>query len=159
MPVSTESEFSTKFTLMATFRTCISSPNPPADVFAYLARFSNAAYWDPGISGAEDITPGPPVFGSTYRLQVRFLGYSVPLEYQIEEIDAPKHVVLRAENAIVRSIDVIGVAPTPSGGSSVTYEATLTPKGISVVLAPLIGVVFRRIGGRAAAGLRTALGA
>ena len=84
-------------------------PDTPADVFEYLARFSNAAYWDPGVSSAEDITPGPPAYGSTYRLVVRFLGLSVPLEYRIEEIDTPKRVVLRAENSMVRSTDVIEV--------------------------------------------------
>jgi hypothetical protein len=144
---------------MVTYRTSVSSPQPPADVFAYLARFSNAVHWDPGVSAAEDITPGPPAFGSTYRLMVRFFGFTLPLEYRIEEIDAPKRVVLRAENAMVRSTDAIEVALTLGGGSTVTYEATLTPKGASAALAPLIGVIFRRIGDRAAAGLRAALAA
>ncbi len=144
---------------MPTYRTAISSPRPPADVFSYLARFSNAAHWDPGVSAAEDITPtpGPPAFGSTYRLMVRFLGITVPLEYRIEGIDAPKRVVLRAENAMVRSTDVIEVAPALSGGSTVTYQATLAPKGASAAFAPLIAMVFRRIGDRAAAGLRASL--
>jgi hypothetical protein len=144
---------------MATYRTSVSSPRPPADVFAYLARFSNAARWDPGVPAAEDLTPGPTVFGSTYRLMVRFLGLTVPLEYRIEEIDAPKRVVLRAENTMVRSVDVIEVAPALGGGSTVTYEATLTPKGSARALAPIIGLVFRRIGDRAAAGLRASLAA
>lgn len=142
---------------MATYRTSVSSPRPPADVFAYLARFSNAARWDPGVSDAEQITPGPPALGSTYRLRVRFLGVTVPFEYRIEEIDAPKRVVLQAENTMVRSTDVIEVAPVLGGGSSVTYKATLTPKGPSTALAPLIGVIFRRIGDRAAAGLSASL--
>jgi hypothetical protein len=142
---------------MVTYRTSVSSPRPPADVFAYLARFSNAASWDPGVSGAEEITPAPPAPGSTYRLMVRFLGLTVPLEYRIEEIDSPRRVVLQAENTMVRSTDVIEVAPGPDGGSTVSYEAELTPKGLSVALAPLIGVAFRRIGDRAAAGLRASL--
>ena len=100
---------------MATYRTSVSSPRPPADVFAYLARFSNAAHWDPGVAAAEDVTAGPPAFGSTYRLQVRFLGLTVPLEYRIEEIDAPNRVVLQAENSMVRSTDVIEVAEALTG--------------------------------------------
>jgi dehydrogenase/reductase SDR family protein 12 len=136
----------------------VSSSQSPRDVFAYLARFSNAASWDPGVSAGKDITPGPPGLGSTYRLQVRFLGLTVPLDYRIEEIDEPKRVVLRAENAMVRSTDVIEVKGAPNGGSTVTYDATLTPKGISAAFAPLIGVMFRRIGDRAAAGLAAALG-
>jgi hypothetical protein len=142
---------------MATYRTSVSSPRSPADVFAYLARFSNAAGWDPGVSAAQDITAGAPALGSTYRLMVRFLGRTVPLEYRIEYIDPPRRVVLRAENAVVRSTDVISVAPTLGGGSTVTYEATLTPKGLSAAMAPLLSVLFRRIGDRAAAGLRASL--
>jgi len=142
---------------MATYRTSVSSPKSPADVFSYLARFSNAAHWDPGVSAAEDITPGPPAFGSTYRLMVRFLGLTVPLEYRIEEIDAPTRVVLQAENSQFRSTDRIEVAEASDGGSTVTYEATLTPKGIAAAFSPLMGVVFRRIGDRAAVGLRAAL--
>ncbi len=142
---------------MATYRTSVSSPRPPADVFGYLARFSNAALWDPGVASAEDVTPGPPTLGSTYRLQVRFLGLTVPLDYRIEEIDAPKSVVLRAENSQFRSIDRIEVAEASDGGSTISYEATLTPKRIAAAFSPLVGVGFRRIGERAATGLRAAL--
>jgi hypothetical protein len=142
---------------VVTYRTSVSSERSPADVFAYLARFSNAAAWDPGVASAEDTTAGPPAPGSTYRLMVKFLGGTVPLDYRIEEIDPPQRVVLRAENAAMRSTDVIEVRPTPDGGSTVTYVASLTPKGVAAGLAPILAVVFRRIGARAAAGLRTAL--
>ncbi len=60
-----------------------------------MARFSNAAEWDPGVTEAAEDDPGPPAFGSTYRLKVRFFGLTVPLEYRIEEIDRPRRVVLR----------------------------------------------------------------
>ena len=144
---------------MTTYHMSASSPRLPADVFAYLARFSNTVEWDPGVTAAEDTTPGPPALGSRYRLVARFLGLSVPLEYRIEEIDAPRRVVLRAENTMVRSTDVIEVSPGPGGGSTVTYKATLTPKGASTVLAPLLGMAFRRVGDRAAIGLRNMLAA
>ncbi len=142
---------------MTTFHAFVSSPRSAAEVFTYLARFSNAEEWDPEVTGAEELTPGPPTRGSSYRLVARFLGFSVPLEYRIEEIDPPRRVVLRAENTMVRSTDVIEVTATAGGGSSVTYEATLTSKGPSRLLAPLVAVAFRRIGDRAAAGLRAAL--
>ena len=142
---------------MAIDRMSVSSPRPRADVFAYLARFSNAASWDPGVTAAEDVTAGPPALGSTYRLRVKFLGLTVPLDYVIEEIDAPKRVVLQAENSRFCSTDKIEVAEASDGGSTVTYEARLTPKGIAAPFGPLMGVVFRRIGDRAGAGLRAAL--
>jgi hypothetical protein len=105
------------------------------------------------------MTSGAPGNGSTYRLVVRFLGLSVPLQYCIEEIDSPKRVVPQAENFMVRSTDVIEASPASGGGSTLIYQATLSMKGPSAVLAPPVGVAFRRIGDRAAASLRAALAA
>ena len=142
---------------MSTYRTTIASPWSPADTFAYMARFSNAAKWDPGVLAAEETEPGPPRRGSTYWLVVGALGRRLPLEYRIEEIDPPRRVVLRGENSAIRSTDVIEVSPMPEGGTEVSYEATLTAKGAALLLTPLVGVALRRIGDRAAAGLKAAL--
>ena len=142
---------------MSTYRTTASSTWPPAEAFAYMARFSNAAKWDPGVLTAEDAGQAPPSRGSTYRLVVGVLGQRVPLEYRIEEIDPPRRVVLKAQNAMISSTDVIEVSPAPGGGSAVIYKATLTPKGPAVLLTPLVGVALRHIGDRAAAGLRAVL--
>ncbi len=142
---------------MATYRTSFTSPLKAADVFGYVARFSNAAEWDPGVLEAQDLGRGVPRRGSTYRLVVSFLGRPVPLEYEIVEIDPPRRVVLRAQNGLVRSTDVIEVAPSVGGGSRLTYSATLRPRGMAALMAPVIGVMFRRIGDRAAAGLRAKL--
>jgi Polyketide cyclase / dehydrase and lipid transport len=129
----------------------------PTEAFAYLARFSNAAEWDPGVTSAEQLSSGPPALGSTYRLVVRFLGLSAPMDYSINEIEVPRRVVLQAENVAIRSTDVIEVAPQPSGGSHVVYEANLRTKGVFVVISPVIALAFRGVGDRAAKGLRQAL--
>lgn len=144
---------------MAVYHTTVWSPRPQADVFEYLARFSNAAEWDPGVIEAQDTTPGPPRQGSSYRLVVAFLRRRIPLDYRITEINPPLRVVLEAENAMIRSTDVIEVAPAPQGGSAMTYTATLTLKGVMALFAPLLGAGFKRIGDRAAQGLRDTLAA
>ena len=74
---------------MATYSNRFMSPRSPSDVFEYLARFSNAADWDPGVVEAQDLGGGPPRQGSTYRLVVRFFGRQLPLDYQIVDIDRP----------------------------------------------------------------------
>ncbi len=144
---------------MATYRARVTSRWPPAEVFDYMARFSNAARWDPGVAEATEDDPGATGLGATYRLVVRNYGRSIPLNYRIEEYERPHRVVLRAENALVRSTDVIEVVPDPQGGSILTYHATLELKGGAVLFTPLLGLSFRRIGDRAAAGLRRALAA
>jgi len=122
-----------------------------------MARFSNAADWDPGVTEATEVDPGAPTLGSTYRLMVRAFGRAVPLEYRITEFDRPHRVVLSAENSMVRSTDVIEVSADPQGGSTLTYDATLRFKGVAALFTPLVNVSFRRIGDRAIVGLRAAL--
>jgi len=144
---------------MATYRARLTSPRPPTEVFDYMARFSNAAEWDPGVTGSTEAEPGAPALGRTYRLTVRSFGRAVPLEYRIVEFDRPHRVVLTAENSTVRSTDVIEVDAAPGGGSTLTYVATLGLKGVAALLTPLLGLPFRRIGDRAIVGLRAALAA
>jgi Polyketide cyclase / dehydrase and lipid transport len=144
---------------MATYRARVTSPRPPAEVFDYMARFSNAAKWDPGVIDATEAYPGAPALGSTYRLVVRALGRAVPLEYRIAEFDRPRRVVLSAQNWLVRSTDVIEVCAAPGNGSTLTYDAALVLRGPAAMLTSLLGLSFRRIGDRAIVGLRTALAA
>ena len=144
---------------MATYRARVTSPRPPAEVFDYLARFSNAAEWDPGVTEATEVDPGPPALGSAYRLMVRTFVRAVPIEYRIAEFDRPHRVVLSAENSMVRSTDVIEVSAGPGGGSTLMYDATLGLKGAAALFAPLLGLSFKRIGDRAIVGLRAALAA
>src|SRR5271165_3012946 len=115
---------------MAHYRARVASPRPPVQVFDYMARFTNAAEWDPGVTEATEADPGAPARGSTYRLMVRVFGRAVPLEYRITEFDRPHRVVLRAENSMVRSTDVIEVSAVPGGGSTLTYDAALELKGV-----------------------------
>ena len=144
---------------MATYCARVTSPRPPEEVFDYMARFSNAAEWDPGVTEATEADPGPPTLGSTYRLKVRAFGRSVPLDYRISEFDRPHRVVLSAANSMVRSTDVIEVSAGPEGGSTLTYDATLGLTGVAALFTPLVDLSFRRIGDRAIVGFRAALAA
>ena len=127
-----------------------------ASAFAYLSRFDRAAEWDPGVEAGEMLTPDPVGAGSRFRLVARFLGRRIPLEYEIIEYDDDERIVLRAENSSVRSVDTITFEDDVQG-SMIVYDARLDAKGVGRLADPLLAVVFRRIGGRAAAGLRARL--
>ena len=143
---------------MARFRTTIDSPKSPEEAFDYLAEFSNARDWDPGIVEAANLTPAPAGIGSRFHLVSRFLGRRVPLEYRITDFERPSRVVLSADEASIRSTDEIRFVARSDGGTQVTYEADLQLKvPFAAVFDPLLALAFRRIGARAAAGLREAL--
>jgi hypothetical protein len=86
---------------------------------------------------------------------VGFLGPSLPWQCFAEKIGPTRRAVVPAENFMVRSADAIEASPPSGGGSTMVHEANLAMKGPSAVLAPSAGAAFRRIGDRAADGLRT----
>lgn len=141
---------------MTTYRTVIDSAREQDEVFEYLATFSNAGEWDPGVTGAEPLTPGPPDVGSVYRLRVRVAGRDVPFDYRVVAIDRPTRVVLRAEQSGMVSTDTITVEQA-GAGSQVGYVAVLESRGVLRLAAPLVARSFRKMADRGADGLRRAL--
>ena len=124
--------------------------------FSALSHFDRAAEWDPGVESAEMLTPEPVGLGSRFALAARFGGRTLPLVYEIVDYQHADRLVLRAENAFVRSVDTITFEDL-SDHTAITYDARLVPKGVSRLAAPLFAVAFRRIGDRATAGLRAYL--
>jgi hypothetical protein len=152
---------------MARYRTQITTDIARDQVFSDLARFDRAAEWDPGVAEGTMLTPEPVGRGSRFALRAKFLGRTLPLEYEIIEFEPGARVVLCAETPLVRSIDTITFASVPADASTtdarsdatvVTYDARLEPKGLARLAAPLLALAFGRIGDRASAGLRERLG-
>lgn len=141
---------------MARYRTTVPSDRTPDATFAYLADFSSTAEWDPGIDRAERLDAGPVTVGSRFRVVARFLGRDVELVYTVTEHDAAaRRIVLRGENTTTVSVDEIVVGDD----ASVTYDADLTLKGPGKLFDPVLGLLFGRVGDRAADGLRATLAA
>ena len=141
---------------MAEYRTTIESSRSPEDAFEYLATFSNAAEWDPGVAAGQALQAGPPRVGAVYRLDIPVAGLTSTFDYRVVELDRPHRVVLRAEHPLARSVDTITV-DTGTRGSLVHYHAVLHPRGVLRLFAPAVARRFRAVGDRAASGLRTAL--
>ncbi len=141
---------------MARYRDTIASPKNAEDVFDYMAMFSNVSQWDPTAAEAHPIDGNAPGQGARFHVLVRWLGREIPLEYTTTAYDRPKRLVVRAENATTISEDTITVEPSGTG-CEMTYEARLTIKGAMRISDPLFGLLFKRLGDNAAAGLRREL--
>lgn len=140
---------------MARYVTTIDSRLPPDEAFAYMADFSHAVEWDPSVEEAKRV--GAAGSEAAFELVVRFGGRRLPMRYETAAFDpSQRRVVLRADNPRFISCDTITVTPTPAG-SSVHYDAALDLRGAGKLLDPLLQVLFRRTGDKAAAGMRAAL--
>jgi hypothetical protein len=138
---------------MPHYATILTVPAPPEQVFDRLSRFDRAAEWDPSVREGELLTPGPVRLGSRFRIVVDVLGRGVPLVYEVVELTPGRRISFHAETAGVVSHDVLSFVPG-ADGTVLVYDARLDLKGPSRLLSPLVALAFRRIGDRAAAGLR-----
>ncbi len=141
---------------MAHYTTTLHSLMHPTDAFAYLADAEHFADWDPGVTRATRVAGNGPGLGAAYDLDVRSGPRTMTLRYETTDWDPPHRLILRAESRLLLSIDEIRVEPD-AVGSRVTYDARLTLKGAAAIFDPLLALTFRRIGDRAAGGLRRAL--
>ncbi len=145
---------------MAHYETTIESPLTPSEAFDRLCDVNRFAEWDPGVVKARQVEGSAPGPNAAYVLSVKgFVGNTLDLRYDVTEFAEPERLHLVAESSLLRSDDIITIAETATG-SAVTYAADLDltgPGGVLGMADPLLGLVFKRIGDRAAAGLRTFL--
>jgi hypothetical protein len=143
---------------MAHYQATIASRRSAQDTFDYLATFSNAAEWDPGVLSGEQLDPGPVRSGTRFRLVVPFVGRHLALTYEVTRHEPQREVVLAAASPLLRSTDRIVVTPD-GAGASVSYNADVRLRGPLGLLDPVMRSGFQTIGEKAAAGLARALSA
>jgi carbon monoxide dehydrogenase subunit G len=141
---------------MAHYKASLNTPRPPEEMFSYLSDFSTTERWDPGVIEAKRLGEEPVREGTEFRLLASFLGRKTPLVYRIIEYDPPSAVTFRGESSTVVSLDRITFEPA-NGGTRITYDGDLALKGRLKLADPLLQVAFKRVGGRALAGLRSTL--
>ena len=144
---------------MARYVTTVRSPWSPDEAFSWMADLRNFAHWDPGVKRVTQVDGEGAGADARVDVTVAGVGRDLVLRYETVEFDPPHQVLVVAANAMLTSEDRITVVPEDDGGCSVTYDADLRLSGVLRLADPGLRLVFGRIGDRAAAGLRAALGA
>jgi len=142
---------------MARFVTSVLTPRTPGEAFEYMLDVRNFAGWDPGVRQVVRVAGDGTAVGSSYDLTVVAGGTTV-MRYTLTELERPRRFVLRSRTTFLTSIDEVRIDEAPGGGARVTYDAKLTLNGPLRIFDRALGVAFRKIGDRAAVGLRRALG-
>lgn len=143
---------------MPKYRTTVGSSWTAERAFEYLLDLEHFADWDPGVKRSARVAGSEPGLGAAFDVTVSAPGKDMTLRYKTVTVNPPHQFEVRAETSTLRSVDVITVEPeTRGGGCRVTYVADLSLKGVLRIGDPLLGLAFRRIGDRAATGLRSVL--
>lgn len=130
-----------------------------AKVFDYVADFSSAQAWDPGIPSARRLDDAPLGVGSKFELVSRFGSTEQTIVYEITVFDRPNTITFVGEGSNFQGTDVISFADLEGGGTRVTYEADLGLKGLAALATPFIRGRLDTMSDDAVAGLKSALDA
>ena len=142
---------------MARYTTSIDTGATPEEAFAFLADFTNAEDWDPGVESAERLDDGPIGVGSRFGLDLVVGRSTQRWVYTVEVHDPPRRVTFVTRSGRAVGIDAVTVVPT-AGGARVDWDATFRFTGlVGALVDPVFQLVFNRIAGKAVAGLRDAL--
>jgi hypothetical protein len=141
---------------MAKYKVSVESSKSVEEAFAYMADLRNFANWDPGVLTVTQVAGDGAGPESSFDVAVKSVGGGTVLRYETVEYDEPGNLLVEARNSKFTSIDRITVVAKDEG-SMVTYSAELLLNGCLSPLNPLLGLVFNRIGDRAAVGLRRVL--
>lgn len=140
---------------MARYVTSVATSLSSAEAFAFMADVTRFVEWDPGVKRVRRVAGDGAGVGTAYELTVQAGGTTV-MRYEVKEYEPPRRILLVARTPFLTSVDEVRVEPA-SSGCVVTYDAKLTLNGPLGFFDPLLRPVFRRIGDRAAAGLRRVL--
>ncbi|MEO8476865.1 MAG: SRPBCC family protein [Actinomycetota bacterium] len=129
----------------------------PEAAFDYVADFSSAQEWDPGIPTARRLDAGPIGVGSRFELTSRFGGTEQLIHYEISEFDRPRRVTFAGDGKNFRGTDTISFASDHADRTRVTYVADLGLKGVAALALPFLRGRLDSMSDDAVAGLKTAL--
>jgi carbon monoxide dehydrogenase subunit G len=141
---------------MAILREQIETALPLDQAFAFVADFSNARRWDPGVVSSERSNPGPVGIGARYRLAVRLGGRAAPMDYEIATFEPSRRVVLRGTGSGVSAVDDVRFQATPTG-TRIEYIADIRLHGLLRLATPFAGGALARIARDARDGMQRTL--
>ena len=141
---------------MSKYNVSVESSKSVDEAFAYMADLRNFANWDPGVLTVTQVVGDGAGPASSFDVTVKSVGGGTVLRYETVEYDEPGNLLVKARNSSFTSIDRITIVARGEG-SLVTYSAELLLNGWLSPFNPLLGLVFNRIGDRAAVGLRGVL--
>lgn len=116
---------------------------PIEQVFDFVADERNEPQYNPRMSRAEKITPGPIGAGTRFSSEMTGVGRKAEMTIEFTEFDRPRRI---AETTHLSSMDIGGVLlfEPVSEGTRMKWIWDIEPRGFSRFLGPLV----RRMGDR-----------
>jgi Polyketide cyclase / dehydrase and lipid transport len=119
---------------MATAQITFDLDYPTETVFDYIADVRNELHWQHDLKRAKKLTDGPVGEGTVFETDYRLFG---TMRLELKDVHRPEHLVFEGVGPRMWMNFVMDVAPR-DGGSQVTFDIDMRPRGVLKLLAPLL---------------------
>ena len=130
---------------MITIRDEITINRTPEDVFAYFADFRNWSAWQDSTEEMVQTSEGPLGVGSTFRVKVKMLPlWKATIFGHVTGYESPNKMAM--ETGVGSPFSATGSYSFEpiEGGTKLTFDATMSMKGLLKILEPLMRSTFRK---------------
>jgi hypothetical protein len=111
--------------------------DPPERVFDYIADVRNELRWQKDMRRAEKTSAGPLGEGTTFDTEYRAFGR---MALTLREYRRPEHLVFLGEGPRMWMRFVMDITAREGGGSQVTFDIDMRPRGALKIVAPLLSL-------------------
>jgi hypothetical protein len=117
---------------------------PPGDVWAVIADLETHPRWRPAIVELRQLSDGPLVVGSRVREVIRWGRREIVLADEVTALEPERRLGMHGEWSSASFDLELRLAPA-DGGTSVTFDWSLTPRSLLMRIAtPFLGRPMRR---------------
>lgn len=116
---------------------------PIADVFSFLADGTNDPSWRPEVTSIRHVS-GSGVGAHFAQTMKGPAGRSIPGDYRITRYDEPTRLDFEVIAGPARPTGSVSLRETEPGSTEVTFTMDLTPRGVMVLLTPMINKQVRQ---------------
>lgn len=117
----------------------------PAEVFAFLADLANWPRWQSDMQTAELVEGVSAHVGARYRYVSKAMGQTIDSTVRLVRAEAPREVAFEGEWAgMIRPSGRYVIESAPEG-SRVTLNPHPETRGIGRIVAPLMGMMIKRL--------------
>ncbi|HEY3087929.1 MAG TPA: SRPBCC family protein [Jatrophihabitantaceae bacterium] len=117
---------------------------PIGEVFLFLADGTKEPLWRPGVSKVGHVADSGIGVGATYRQTMRGPGgRSIPGDYRITRYEEPTRLDFEVIAGPARPTGRFDLRETATDTTEVTFALDLKPRGIMVLMTPLINKQVR----------------
>jgi ribosome-associated toxin RatA of RatAB toxin-antitoxin module len=129
----------------------------PDDVYQFLADLENWPRWQSDMKVTELTDGAPGHVGAQYRYVSKAMGQTFDSTVRLSRAEAPREVAFEGEwTGMIRPSGRYLIEPAPEG-SRVTLNPHPETRGVGRLMAPLMGLMIKRLNGQHLETLRRAV--